>query len=169
MSRSKLMAHTRAQGEIRSTEGPPVVNPHATGADIGAQQIYICLPGPDQTQIVRSFGTYTAEGTPLPIGWSSTASRPSPWNPPASTGSPCSRSWKGAASVAAAPPRPTDRASLSAHPAHAKGAHPHERPPRPGSLRPHRRHRLAHHPRHCGGRAQPPPTCCLTPSPAQEE
>lgn len=61
MSRSKLMAHTRAQGEIRSTEGPPVVNPHATGADIGAQQIYICLPGPDQTQIVRSFGTYTAD------------------------------------------------------------------------------------------------------------
>ncbi|HOV47234.1 MAG TPA: IS110 family transposase [Anaerolineae bacterium] len=50
-----------AQGEIRSTEGLPVVNPHAAGADIGAESIYVCIPGPGQTQIVRSFGTYTAD------------------------------------------------------------------------------------------------------------
>ncbi len=61
MSRSKSTAEPPAQGEIRSTEGLPVVNPHAAGADIGAQQIYVCIPGPDQTQIVRSFGTYTAD------------------------------------------------------------------------------------------------------------
>lgn len=30
-------------------------------AFIGAQPIYVCIPGPDQTQIVRSFGTYTAD------------------------------------------------------------------------------------------------------------
>lgn len=49
------------QGESRSTDGLPVVNPHAAGADIGAQEIYVCIPGPEQTQIVRSFGTYTAD------------------------------------------------------------------------------------------------------------
>ncbi len=61
MSRAKTTAHSLAQGEIRSTEGLPVVHPHAAGADIGAQQIYVCIPGPDRTQIVRSFGTYTAD------------------------------------------------------------------------------------------------------------
>ncbi|MGQ9716043.1 MAG: IS110 family transposase [Anaerolineae bacterium] len=59
MSRSQS-PHPFAQGEIRSTEGLPVVNPHAAGADIGAETIFVCIPGPDQTQIVRSFGTYTA-------------------------------------------------------------------------------------------------------------
>lgn len=61
MSRSKSLARALAEGEIRSTEGLPVVNPHAAGADIGAEAIYICIPGPDQTQIVRSFGTYTPD------------------------------------------------------------------------------------------------------------
>ena len=61
MSRSKSTTRSLAQGEIRSTEGLPVVNPHAAGADIGAQQIYVCIPGPNQTQIVRAFGTYTAD------------------------------------------------------------------------------------------------------------
>lgn len=60
MSR-KATSHSFDQGEVRSTEGLPVVNPHAAGADIGAQQIYVCIPGPNQTQIVRSFGTYTAD------------------------------------------------------------------------------------------------------------
>jgi len=61
MSRSRLKSRSPAQGEVRSTEGLPVVNPHAAGADIGAQEIYVCIPGPDQTQIVRPFGTYTAD------------------------------------------------------------------------------------------------------------
>lgn len=60
MSR-KATTRSFDQGEIRSTDGLPVVNPHAAGADIGAQQIYVCIPGPDQTQIVRTFGTYTAD------------------------------------------------------------------------------------------------------------
>lgn len=49
------------QGEIRSMEGLPVVNPHAAGADIGAEQIFVCIPGPEHTQIVRTFGPYTAD------------------------------------------------------------------------------------------------------------
>lgn len=61
MARAKSNPQSLAQGEIRSTEGLPVVNPHAAGADIGAEQIYVCIPGPDQTQIVRTFGTYTAD------------------------------------------------------------------------------------------------------------
>jgi transposase len=61
MSRAKSTISSLAQGEIRSTQGLPVVNPHAAGADIGAQQIFVCIPGPDQTQIVRSFGIYTAD------------------------------------------------------------------------------------------------------------
>lgn len=61
MTRSQSNSQSLAQGEIRSTDGLPVVNPHAAGADIGAQQIYVCIPGPDHTQIVRSFGTYTAD------------------------------------------------------------------------------------------------------------
>lgn len=61
MSRSQATVPSLAQGEIRSTQGLPVVNPHAAGADIGAQQIFVCIPGPDHTHIVRSFGTYTAD------------------------------------------------------------------------------------------------------------
>lgn len=61
MSRTKSTTPALAQGEIRSTQGLPVVNPHAAGADIGAQQIYVCISGPDHTQIVRTFGTYTAD------------------------------------------------------------------------------------------------------------
>jgi transposase len=61
MARSQSHARSLAQGEIRSTKGLPVINSHAAGADIGAQEIYVCIPGPNQTQIVRSFGTYTAD------------------------------------------------------------------------------------------------------------
>jgi transposase len=39
----------------------PLIQPHAAGADIGAQAIQICIPGPDNTQIVRTFGVYTAD------------------------------------------------------------------------------------------------------------
>lgn len=61
MARAKSNPQSLAQGEIRPTEGLPVLNPHAAGADIGAEQIYVCIPGPNQTQIVRTFGTYTAD------------------------------------------------------------------------------------------------------------
>jgi transposase len=47
--------------EVHSTQGLPVLQPHAAGADIGAHEIYVCIPGPDNTQLVRVFGVYTAD------------------------------------------------------------------------------------------------------------
>jgi transposase len=37
------------------------VNPHAAGVDIGAQEIVACVPDGNAQQIVRPFGTYTAD------------------------------------------------------------------------------------------------------------
>jgi hypothetical protein len=31
------------------------------GIDIGAHEIMVCAPGPDSTQVVRAFGTYTVD------------------------------------------------------------------------------------------------------------
>ncbi len=50
-----------SQVEVRSTQGLPVLQPHAAGADIGAHEIYVCVPGSDNTQLVRVFGVYTAD------------------------------------------------------------------------------------------------------------
>lgn len=50
-----------AQAEVRPFEGLSRIQPHAAGADIGAHEIVVCIPGPDDTQIVRTFGTYTAD------------------------------------------------------------------------------------------------------------
>ncbi len=38
------------------------IQPHAAGMDIGAHEIWVCVPGEDpDTQIIRLFGTYTAD------------------------------------------------------------------------------------------------------------
>lgn len=37
------------------------IQPHAAGMDIGAHEIWVCIPGEGNTQIVRLFGTYTAD------------------------------------------------------------------------------------------------------------
>ncbi len=37
------------------------VNPHATGVDLGAHEIMVCVPGDESTQMVRSFGNDTAD------------------------------------------------------------------------------------------------------------
>ena len=37
------------------------IQPHAAGADIGAHEIVVCVPGPADTQMVRAFGTYTTD------------------------------------------------------------------------------------------------------------
>lgn len=58
---SSLKARPTSQPEVRSTQGLPLLHPHAAGADIGASEIYVCIPGPDNTQIVRAFGVYTAD------------------------------------------------------------------------------------------------------------
>lgn len=61
---SKLSRRTQksaAQAEVRPFEGLARLQPHAAGADIGAHEIVVCVPGPDETQITRTFGTYTAD------------------------------------------------------------------------------------------------------------
>lgn len=58
----KFTSHaSSSQVEVRSTQRLPVLQPHAAGADIGANEIYVCVPGPDNTQLVRIFGVYTAD------------------------------------------------------------------------------------------------------------
>jgi transposase len=37
------------------------VNAHAAGIDIGAEEIVVCVPGPQNTQLVKTFGNYTAD------------------------------------------------------------------------------------------------------------
>lgn len=61
---SKLSKRQRArssQGEARPFAGIRQVTPHAAGVDIGAHEIVACVPDGADQQLVRTFGTYTAE------------------------------------------------------------------------------------------------------------
>jgi transposase len=61
---SKLSQRNRtrsSQGEIRAFAGMSKVNVFAAGVDIGAHEIMACVPDGDDRQIVRAFGTYTAD------------------------------------------------------------------------------------------------------------
>jgi len=63
---SKLSRRTQSpvpqpQEEIRPFDGLERIQPHAAGVDIGAHEIMVCVSGPDSTQIVRAFGTYTVD------------------------------------------------------------------------------------------------------------
>jgi transposase len=61
---SKLSKRPRvrsSQGEARPFDGMRKINPHAAGVDIGAHEIMACVPDGDDQQIVRAFGTYTAD------------------------------------------------------------------------------------------------------------
>jgi len=57
----RQVQETAAQTESRPFEGLHRLQPHAAGADIGAHEIVVCVPGPADTQLVRTFGTYTAD------------------------------------------------------------------------------------------------------------
>lgn len=61
LSRRQTQESASAQAEVRPFEGLNRIQPHAAGADIGAHEIVVCVPGPADTQIVRTFGTYTAD------------------------------------------------------------------------------------------------------------
>lgn len=61
LSRRATPNTTRSQEDIRPFDGLERIQPHAAGVDIGAHEIMACVPGPDNTQIVRAFGTYTAD------------------------------------------------------------------------------------------------------------
>jgi transposase len=61
---SKLSKRHRArssQGEARPFAGMRKVTSNAAGVDIGAHEIVACVPDGDDQQIVRTFGTYTAD------------------------------------------------------------------------------------------------------------
>lgn len=47
--------------EVRPWDGLGRLEPAAAGMDIGAHEIMVCVPGPDDTQEVRAFGTYTVD------------------------------------------------------------------------------------------------------------
>jgi len=60
----KLSTRPRArssQGETRPFAGMRTVTPHAAGVDLGAHEIVACVPDGEDQQIVRTFGTYTAD------------------------------------------------------------------------------------------------------------
>lgn len=61
LSQRKTSSQAGSQIEVRPFDGLSRIQPHAAGMDIGAHEIVVCVPGPDSTQIVRGFGTYTAE------------------------------------------------------------------------------------------------------------
>jgi transposase len=50
-----------SQGEARPFAGMRQVTRHAAGVDIGAQEIMACVPDGDNQQLVRAFGTSTAD------------------------------------------------------------------------------------------------------------
>src|SRR5712691_9683713 len=58
---SKRHRARSSQGETRPFEGMRTVNLHAAGVDSGAHEIMACVPDGDDQQLVRAFGTYTAD------------------------------------------------------------------------------------------------------------
>ena len=58
---SKRNRHRSSQGETRPFDGMSTINAHAAGVDIGAHEIMACVPDGDDQQLVRAFGTYTAD------------------------------------------------------------------------------------------------------------
>jgi hypothetical protein len=99
--RSKCPRTRSSQGEAHPFAGMWKVTPQATGVDSGAREIVACVPDGDDQQIVRTFGTYTADLQTLADWCVTVASRRPPWHPQASLGSRFSRHWKRAASGAA--------------------------------------------------------------------
>ena len=45
------------------------IHPHAAGVDIGAIEIVVCVPGNENTQIVKAFGNYTIDGAASPASF----------------------------------------------------------------------------------------------------
>jgi transposase len=62
MSRlSTPIAETILLVNTQSFAGISRIQPYAAGMDIGAHEIWVCVPGEGDTQIIRPFGTYTAD------------------------------------------------------------------------------------------------------------
>ncbi len=51
----------RLTPKIKSLEELKIVHPHAAGLDIGAREIWACVPSPSTSENVRVFGTFTVD------------------------------------------------------------------------------------------------------------
>jgi len=60
MNKESKSKSKRGVAEVRSMVGMSKVNQHAAGVDIGAHEIVVCV-GMEDTQQVRTFGSYTAD------------------------------------------------------------------------------------------------------------
>ncbi|HSL42654.1 MAG TPA: IS110 family transposase [Anaerolineales bacterium] len=58
---SRLSRPNMGMAEARPFAGMSQVHAHATGADVGAHEIMVCVPGGEGMQLVRSFGSYTVD------------------------------------------------------------------------------------------------------------
>ena len=58
---STPIAETILVVNTQSFAGISRIQPYAAGMDIGAHEIWVCVPGEGDTQIIRLFGTYTAD------------------------------------------------------------------------------------------------------------
>jgi transposase len=52
---------TKRSGRVNRSETLPILNPHAAGMDIGADEIYVAVPADRDEQPVQCFGTFTGE------------------------------------------------------------------------------------------------------------
>jgi hypothetical protein len=52
----KKSKRTRGIEEAHPFSGMSRIHPHAAGVDIGAIEIVACVPGDENTQIVKAFG-----------------------------------------------------------------------------------------------------------------
>ena len=57
----KKSKRTLGVEEAHPFRGMSRINPHAAGVDIGAIEIVACVPGTENTQIVKAFGNYTVD------------------------------------------------------------------------------------------------------------
>lgn len=58
---SRKGKRTNGMEEAHPFSGVSRVNPNAAGVDIGAVEIVVCVPGDENTQVVRAFGNYTVD------------------------------------------------------------------------------------------------------------
>ncbi len=58
---SRLSKRKEAMAEKRPFAGMNPVHPRAAGVDIGAHEIMVCVVNGESMQVVRAFGSYTAD------------------------------------------------------------------------------------------------------------
>lgn len=57
----KKSKRTKGIEEAHPFSGMSRIHPHAAGVDVGAIEIVACVPGDENTQIVKAFGNYTVD------------------------------------------------------------------------------------------------------------